>query len=299
MAAIISKIRKIGLLAGFLWHRRVCQLSRLPGGDVIGLLAGVGQLPVEFVRAVHDRGLKVAVVAGVPGVDERLAAVADYYCQRSFGEFQGVVDFLHGCRVRWLTMLGKVDKKLLFAVDARYDRRFAAVLDSLPDRADDTLTLGFVRELRREGILVLDQTLALADLFVPAGLVAGRPPTAGERDDMVFALRMARAIGRLDIGQTVVVKNRAVMAVEAIEGTDACIRRSRAVSNGGTVVGKAAKPQQDRRFDVPTVGPETLRAMVDGGATALVIEAGQTLLVDRQQVRQMAVRHDLSVMAMT
>jgi DUF1009 family protein len=152
-------------------------------------------------------------------------------------------------------MLGKVTKELLFSGTVKLDDRARKLLAGLADNSDDTIMLALVRELAQEGIGVLDQTALIRALMPAPGLITRRPPTADEEADMEFGFRMAKEIGALDIGQTVVVKNRAVLAVEAIEGTDACIRRGGQLGQGGTVVAKVAKPAQDSRFDVPLWAP--------------------------------------------
>ncbi len=129
------------------------------------------------------------------------------------------------------------------------------------------------------------------------GVITSRKPTAVEEAELEFGFKMAKEIGRLDIGQTVVVKARAVLAVEAIEGTDACIRRGGLLGRGGAVVAKVAKPQQDQRFDVPAVGPDTIEAMREAGAVALVIEAGKTLLVERAKVISLADSYGIAIVA--
>ncbi|HWR30315.1 MAG TPA: UDP-2,3-diacylglucosamine diphosphatase LpxI, partial [Negativicutes bacterium] len=163
---------------------------------------------------------------------------------------------------------------------------------------DDTLTLALVEELAAEGIAVLDQTELLQPLMPSPGVMTKRQPTEQELADMRFGLDMAKKIGGLDIGQTVVVKNRAIMAVEAIEGTDACIRRGGQLGRGGVTVAKSAKPRQDMRFDVPGIGPDTIDSMAEAGAVALVIEAGRTLVVDREAVVERANQHGMTIVAM-
>ena len=153
-----------------------------------------------------------------------------------------------------------------------------------------------VKELEGEGIKVLDQTLLIQPLLPAAGVLTQRQPTEAELADMEFGFAMAREIGRLDIGQTVVVKDRALMAVEAIEGTDACILRGGTLGKG-VIVAKTAKPAQDNRFDMPSVGTKTLESMITAGATGLVIEAGRTLLVEKEKTLALADAHDITIVA--
>lgn len=263
----------------------------------IGLLAGVGRLPVEFARAASGMGFTVIAVGVVPGVDPELAAVAGKYYAVSVGELGRIIAILKEEGAHEVTMLGKVTKELMFTGGVRLDERAQKLLAGLTDNRDDTIMLAFVRELAGEGIGVLDQTALIRALMPAPGVITRRPPTAAEEADMEFGLRMAKEIGGLDIGQTVVVKNKAVLAVEAIEGTDACIRRGGQLGRGGAVVAKVAKPGQDLRFDVPTVGVATITAMIESGAGALVIEAGRTLLVDRDKVVDLADANNIAIVA--
>ena len=158
--------------------------------------------------------------------------------------------------------------------------------------------MAFVRELARAGIQTFDQTKLIRKLMPHRGTITQREPTEQEQRDMEFGFRIAKELGRFDIGQTVVVKNLAVMALEAIEGTDACIERGGKLANGGAVIAKVSKPQQDNRFDVPTVGYRTIEQMTQVGATALAIEAGKTLLVEREQMIALADAKGISIVAM-
>ncbi|MEN6412076.1 MAG: UDP-2,3-diacylglucosamine diphosphatase LpxI [Veillonellales bacterium] len=264
----------------------------------IGLLAGLGRLPVEFARAAHGMGFAVIAIGLVPDVDRELAAAAQKMYSISVGELDRIITTLKSEKAEQVTMLGKVTKELLFAGTVQRDSRMQKLLTGLPDNSDDTLMLAFVRELAAAGIGILDQTKLIRTLMPSPGLLTSRRPSAAEQADMDFGFSMARQIGGLDIGQTVVVKDRAVMAVEAIEGTDSCIRRGGQLGRGGVTVAKAAKPNQDMRFDVPSVGPDTLRAMIEAGAKALVIEAGKTLLVERETVLKLANDNGIAIMAM-
>lgn len=264
----------------------------------IGLIAGTGRLPVLFTQAARSRGWRVVAVGVVPEVDPALASVADKYYAIGAGELARLLSTLQAEGVSQVTMLGKVSKELLFAGAVQLDERCRAVLTSLPDQSDDTIMRALVQELAAAGLTVMDQTALLRDFLPGPGVLTRRQPTDAEWADMRFAFTMAKKIGGLDIGQTVVVKDRAVMAVEAIEGTDACIRRGGALGRGGVIVGKVAKPNQDWRFDMPTVGLNTLAAMVDAGAAGLVIEAHRTLLVDQEQVLALADRHGITIAAM-
>lgn len=261
----------------------------------IGLLAGIGRLPVEFARAACGMGFAVTAIALTPNVDAELQTVATDYHEISIGQLDKIMTTLTAAGVEEATLLGKVTKELMFSGEVTLDDRMKRLLAGLKDFNDDTIMLGFVKELASVNIGVLDQTAFIRALLPQPGVVTKRQPNPQELADMDFGLSMARAIGGLDIGQTVVVKDRAVLAVEAIEGTDACILRGGQLGRGGVTVAKSAKPSQDMRFDVPAVGPDTLHSMIAAGATALVMEAGKTLLVNRNRVIELADANNITI----
>ena len=264
----------------------------------IGLLAGAGKLPVECAKAAKLLGYEVYAVALLPETDAELKeCTAD--CQFiSIAHLDDVLNYLKEHQVSKVTMIGKVTKELLFSGKVQPDVRMMKLIMELPDRKDDTIMMMFVRELAKAGIQAFDQTALIRRLRPHRGVITKREPTAEERKDMEFGFRMAKEIGRLDVGQTAVVKNMAVMALEAIEGTDACIHRGGELARGGAVVAKVAKPQQDDRFDVPTVGLATIQSMVDVGATALAIEADKTLLVEREEMLALAEANNITIAAL-
>ena len=264
----------------------------------IGLIAGVGRLPVEFARAARGMGVHVIGVGVLPEVDPELAQVAHTYESINIAKLDRIFKVFKREKVTEVTLLGKITKELVYAHRELPDLRVLKIFSRIRNFSDDTLTLALVEELAAEGITVLDQTELLRPLMPAAGVLTDRKPTEAELADMRFGLGMAKKIGGLDIGQTVVVKNRAVMAVEAIEGTDACIRRGGQLGRGGVVVAKSAKPQQDMRFDVPGVGPDTLDSMIEAGAVALVIEAGKTLVVDQEKMLAKADQYEITIVAM-
>ena len=264
----------------------------------IGLIAGVGRLPVEFARAARGMGVHVIGVGVLPEVDPELAQVAHTYESINIAKLDRIFKVFKREQVTEVTLLGKITKELVYAHRELPDLRVLKIFSRIKNFSDDTLTLALVEELAAEGITVLDQTELLRPLMPAAGVLTNRKPTEAELADMRFGLNMAKKIGGLDIGQTVVVKNRAIMAVEAIEGTDACIRRGGQLGRGGVTVAKSAKPKQDMRFDVPGVGPDTLDSMIEAGAVALVIEAGKTLVVDRETMVAKADQHGITIVAM-
>ena len=264
----------------------------------IGLLAGIGRLPVQFAQTAHKMGFSIVTIGLVEGIDPELAQVSDKFTEISVGNLAEIFAFLKENEIEKVTMIGKVTKELMFNGKVALDSRMKKLLAVLPDNRDDTLMLAFIRELAAEGITTFDQTALIRSLMVAPGVLTKRVPTQREKADMDFGFKMAKAIGGLDIGQAVVVKDLAVMAVEAIEGTDECIRRGGQLGRGGITIAKVAKPAQDSRFDVPTVGPNTLKAMCEAKAVALVIEAGNTLVVDREKVIEIADENGITILAM-
>ena len=264
----------------------------------IGLIAGVGRLPVEFARAARGMGVHVIGVGVLPEVDPELSHETASFEYINIAKLNSIIKVFKREKVTEITLLGKITKELVYAHRELPDLRVLKIFSRIKNFSDDTLTLALVDELAAEGITVLDQTELLRPLMPAPGVLTQRKPTEQELADMRFGLDMAKKIGGLDIGQTVVVKNRAIMAVEAIEGTDACIRRGGQLGRGGVTVAKSAKPKQDMRFDVPGVGPDTLDSMVEAGASALVIEAGKTLVVDREAMVKKADQHGITIVAM-
>ena len=266
--------------------------------DKLGILSGTGKLPVECARAAQQAGYEVYAVGLLPDSDPSIAQFCSDYQFISVAQLDAILNYLKTNQVQQVTMIGKVTKELLFNGAVQPDAHMLQLIMSLPDRRDDTIMMAFVRELARTGIQTFDQTKLIRKLMPHRGTITKREPTEIERQDMEFGFRIAKELGRMDIGQTVVVKNRAVMALEAIEGTDACIERGGKLACGGAVVAKVSKPQQDNRFDVPTVGYRTIDNMAKVGATALAIEAGKTLLVEREQMIALADAKGIAIVAM-
>lgn len=266
--------------------------------EKLGILAGVGKLPVECARAAQQLDYEVYAVGLLQKTDPEIANFATDYKNISVAQLDAILNYLKEKEVARVTMIGKVTKELLFGGNLQPDARMLQLIMSLPDRNDDTIMMAFVRELALNGIQVFDQTALIKKLIPRRGTITTREPTNVEKSDMEFGFFVAKELGRLDIGQTVVVKNRAIMALEAIEGTDECIKRGGKLATGGAVVAKVSKPNQDNRFDVPTVGQKTLEVMAEVGATALAIEAEKTLMVDRAGMIKFADEKGIAIIAM-
>ncbi len=266
--------------------------------EKIGLLAGVGSLPVEFASAARAAGKEICCVALLDEADARLKDVCTSFKAINIARLGEIIAYLHEEQVTQVTMLGKVTKELLFSGKHEApDMRMMQFLSSLPNQKDDTIMLGFVAELAKEKITTLDQRKLLESLLPKQGTLTKATPTKQDFADIEFGFTVAKALGGIDVGQTVVVKQKAVMALEAIEGTDACIKRGGKLACGGAVVVKTAKPKQDNRFDLPTVGMDTLEAMEEVNAKVLAIEAGKTFIADREKVLAKADEKGIAIVA--
>ena len=248
----------------------------------IGLIAGAGRFPFQVAREAKRQGLGVAAV-GIRGwADAALAAQVDAYEELAIGELARLIEWLKAHGVRQAVMAGKVTKGVLLDARTPFDPDARRLLQQAADASVGTLLGAIGARLAREGITLLDSSTFLRADLCPAGVLTSREPTASEEEDIAVGMRAAKALAALDIGQTVVVKGRVVVAVEALEGTDAAIRRAHALAGEGLVVVKTASPSQDRRFDLPVIGLETVATLKDAGASCLAVEAGTTLLLARE-----------------
>ena len=255
----------------------------------VGLIAGIGNLPVEFMRAAQHEGYEVVVISVVTDGAPELQAEADAYYKISVFKSDTVIKTFLKEGVTDVTMLGKVTKEHLYKkITTIPDMRTIKLLNRLRNRKDDTIMLAIVEELEKEGLAVADQTKYMRSLMPSVGVMTNRQPTEVEKLDIRFGFTLAKQMGALDIGQTVVVKEQAAMAIEAIEGTDECIKRGGALGREGAVVVKTAKPNQDVRFDVPAVGMKTLESMITGNCKVLAMEAKRTIFVEQEAVLQKA-----------
>jgi DUF1009 family protein len=264
--------------------------------EVLGLLAGGGRLPFVAAAEARRQGLRVVAVAVKDETDPTLADQVDAIHWIQLGQLGAVVHALHAERVTDAILLGKIEITRLFS-RARPDLLAAKVLLKARDLRGDSILEALADALAVEGIRILETPRFLGPLLVRAGRITGRTPTAQEQRDISLGREIARQIAALRIGQTVVLKHGTVLAVESAEGTDAAIRRGGELGRGGVVVVKVSRPDQDLRFDLPTVGPETLAALREASATALALDAERTLLLDREEFVAGADALDLAVVA--
>ena len=274
----------------------------------VGLIAGWGRYPLVVADTLRRQGYRTYCLGAKDHADPVLAELCYDFRWMGVAQLGKAIRYFRQNDVRQITMAGKINKVIILRPwvllrhlpDWRAIRRFyPSFLLTRKDRNDDTLLRGIVDEFALDGITFSPATDFCPELLVRSGNLTSRGPSRAQRRDIEFGWTLAKELGRLDIGQSVVVKDRAAVAVEAIEGTDECIRRAgRLCPNGGLTLVKVAKPQQDMRFDVPTIGMGTLRAMVESGVRVLAVEAGRTILLDEPQAIDFANRHQLVVVAL-
>lgn len=251
-------------------------------GEWIGLIAGNGRFPLLFADNARRLGYRVSAVALTGEADPSLERHVDRIHWVALGQLGRLIKAFKQDGVRQAVMAGGVKKTHLFS-DIRPDLRSLALLRRVTLPKDDLLLRALADELETEGIRIRESTFGLDGLLVEEGQLTRRKPTRREWRDIEFGWETAKAVGALDIGQCVVVKDRVVVAVEAVEGTDEAIRRGGKLARAGAVVVKRFKPQQDARFDLPAVGPGTIASMAESGAMVLALEAGKALFLDREK----------------
>ena len=259
-----------------------------------GLIAGNGQFPFLVIEGARKQGASLAVVAIKEETDKQIDQVAESVTWVGIGQLGKMIDFFKREGVTNAMMAGQVKHVQIFS-GAIPDVRMLKMLWNLPRRNTDALIGGVANELAKEGIELIDSTHFLQDHLAPAGVITKREPNDTERGNIEYGLHIADEIARLDLGQTIVVRAKACVAIEAMEGTDATIRRAGELANGKLTVVKVAKPDQDMRFDVPVIGVPTVETMIDSGATCLSITAGKTLIFDRDDMVRLADKYSVSI----
>lgn len=262
----------------------------------IGLIAGNGTFPLAIARAAREKGLQVVAVAHEGETEQELARLVDGIFWIKVGQLGKLIKIFKEQDVHDVLMAGGIKKTRLFS-GALPDMRGVALLARMIHKKDDSLLRAVADELQSEGITVRESTLYLDNILAPRGVLTRKHPSKDEYLDIEFGWQLAKEIGRLDIGQTVVVKGQAVLAVEAIEGTDEAIRRGGRLCGQGAVIVKVCKPQQDLRFDLPAVGMQTIKTMQEVKAACLAVEAGKTIIFDQALVAAEADRAGIAIVA--
>ncbi|MFW6278968.1 MAG: LpxI family protein [Bacillota bacterium] len=245
----------------------------------IGLIAGQGALPCMWARRAQKKGHQVYAF---PVIEEKTRPLTKYTAETkniNLGALEKLLQDLAEKDIKKIIMLGKVEKSRLFA-NFQPDMRMKSLLGSLPNLSDDLILKSLLDHFAKQGFEILKQTMFMEDLIPQPGILTEKMPAPELKEEMDFGLEMAQKIGDLGIGQTVVVKQKAVLAVEAIEGTDSAVMRGGKLGGEDCVVAKVSRSDQDFRFDTPTVGLETLKMLEKVKASGLVLEAGKTFIVD-------------------
>jgi hypothetical protein len=261
-----------------------------------GLIAGNGQFPFLVLEGARRAGVSLSVAAIKEETDPSIEKFADNVVWVGIGQLSKMIRFFKREGVERAIMAGQVKHVQIFS-GAVPDLRMLKMLVRLPQRNTDALIGGVADELAREGIELIDSTFFIKDQIPDVGTLSRREPDQKERENVAYGLEIAKEIARLDLGQTIVVRAKACVAIEAMEGTDAVIRRAGSLARGRLTVIKVAKPDQDMRFDVPVVGLSTIESMIEAGATCLAITAGRTLIFDRNQLLALADKHRIVVQA--
>lgn len=271
----------------------------------VGLLAGAGRFPIAFAKAARAQGHKVFGLGVIDMFSEELRDYCDEFDTVPLGKIGRAIRHFRRADVEHVVMAGKIHKTVLF----NPFRLFRLMPDwralhmwyryARENRSDDTILLALIREFARDDVHFVPALDYCPELLVDHGFLTRRKPSPTQWNDIHFGWDMAKAMGKLDVGQTVCINDSAVIAVEAIEGTDECIRRAgQLCRRGGFTVVKVAKPQQDMRFDVPTIGIETIQTMHESGARVLAIESDMTIMLDQEEVIRLADKFGITMVAM-
>lgn len=260
----------------------------------LGLIAGNGIFPLEVARAARRRGIAVVAVAHSGETDPALAGLVEQATWIKVGELQRMIDVFKAAGVREAAMAGGITRSRLPASFAP-DARAIAMLSRIGRMSDDAVLRGVAAEVETEGIRVIDPVPMLDGLLAERGALAGPEPSPDQLKDLRLAFAVIRSLGGFDIGQAVAVRDGVVAAIEAVEGTDAALRRAAQACGKGIVVAKAAKPSQDLRFDRPAIGPATIDLLGEISASMIGVEAGAAMILERERTLERARALNISV----
>ena len=261
-----------------------------------GLIAGDGLLPVKMAQYAKENGFDVVAIS----LSNDNYAQLKKYCSKVYsfcpGEALKIEKVLKEEGIKQLTFLGKVSKSIILK-RPKFDSKALDFIKRAVRLNDDKVMLMLIEELENIGITIIDQTTFIKNLMIPSGILGKVQPTKEQVEDVNYGYWLAKETGKLDIGQSVVIKDKMIMAVEAIEGTDKCIRRGCKLAKKDACVIKVAKPNQDKRFDIPAIGLRTLKTMRKYKASLIAVEAGETIIVDQEAVIKYADKHNIVIMA--
>ena len=261
----------------------------------LGLIAGGGDFPVLFAKKAKSMGINFVCIALKDEASVELDKLVDKIYWISFGEVKKVVEILNTEKIRKAVMIGKITKARFFKDRPAVDDGGNLILKLAKDKKDITLFKAAAAYLRLHGITIISSLICLKENLAGKGCLTKREPAQKEWQDIRFGFRIAKRLAALDVGQTIIVKDKAVLAVEAIEGTDAAIKRAGALGNGDVVVVKAARPNQDMRFDIPVIGIHTLNSLKEARASVLALEKNKTLIINKEELVKLADEAGISI----
>ena len=262
------------------------------------LIAGDGSLPVQMAKSAKQNGFEVICVSLSSDNYKQLKKYCSNIVSYGPGQVDSIMNFLKKNDIKQLTFLGKVSKTMLLK-RPKLEKTAFILLKEMKKLNDDAIMLKIVEQLELMNIKILDQTIFIKNLMVQKGVLTKTLPTNAQYADIDYGFKIAKEIGGLDIGQSVVIKDRMIMAVEAIEGTDKCIKRGcKLARKKNAIVVKVSKPAQDKRFDIPAVGLKTIKTMRKYGANVLALESGETIIVCQDKMIDYANKHNIVIVAL-
>jgi DUF1009 family protein len=263
----------------------------------IGLIAGNRKFPLLFSQGAKHRGCYIVAVAIKGETSRGLRKLVDKIYWIGLDEFSKMFEIFKSEGITEITMAGQISPRRLFSKEIYKDARLKDLLLRVKDKRADTIFRAIAQELKKSGFELLDSTIFLDEFLPGKGTLTRKEPGLDAWEDVRFGLELAKQVAYLDIGQTVAVKHKAIVAVEALEGTDNLIKRAGWLTRGGATIVKVSKPKQDMRFDIPVVGLNTVNNLVRAGASCLAIEAGKTLFIDKEKSVRLADKKGICIVA--
>ncbi|MDD5729937.1 MAG: UDP-2,3-diacylglucosamine diphosphatase LpxI [Candidatus Omnitrophica bacterium] len=263
----------------------------------IGLIAGNRRFPIVFAQGAKKKGKYIVAIAIKGETSRQLKSHVDKLYWLSLVQFRQMFEVFKSEGVEKVAMAGQISPYRLFSKEVRQNRDLKELISSIQDNKANTIFSEIASRLKEFGLDLIDSTTFVEDLLPKKGTLTRRQPNQAESLDIRFGLELAKEVARLDIGQTVAVKSKAIVAVEALEGTDNLIRRAGRIARGGITVVKVSRPNQDMRFDIPVIGFNTVKTLVKANATCLAIEAGKTLFIDREESVKLADKKGITIIA--
>ncbi len=267
--------------------------------DKIGLIAGNGRFPILFAEIAKKKDYFVVAVGVKGDTSVSLSKIVDKMHWVNLADFPKVPDIFKAEGISSVVMSGQISPRRLFSKEVLNNAELREFLGQMQDRKPSTIFRDIISNFEISGLKILDSSIFLEDYFPKTGRLTKKEPTSQEWEDIYFGLELAREVAGLDIGQTVAVRNKVIVAVEGLEGTDNLIRRAGKLVRRGIVIVKVSRPKQDLRFDIPVVGLNTIRSLISAGAKCLAIESGKTLFIDEEQSLDLAERKGIAIVAVS